>query len=160
MLGPIATLIVGFAAALIAWQQWLLARNKLRLDLFDRRFKIYQTTKDFLKIAAWKHDLDDKHRLEFLSATADAEFLFGADIVEYLAEVKRRYIELLQNKNECEPLPIGQERSRYAKEILAGHSWFIEQTTGCVKVFKPYLDFSQVKVDSGLFPGDDWRVGA
>jgi hypothetical protein len=37
----IATLFLSVAVAVIAWQQWRVADNKLRLDLFDRRYKVY-----------------------------------------------------------------------------------------------------------------------
>ena len=35
MLGQIAASIIGVAVVIIAWQQWQVCRNKLRLDLFD-----------------------------------------------------------------------------------------------------------------------------
>lgn len=34
-LAPAATLIVGLSVAFIAWHQWRVARNKLRMDLFE-----------------------------------------------------------------------------------------------------------------------------
>jgi hypothetical protein len=37
----IATLFLSVAVAVIAWQQWRVADNKLRLDLFERRYKVY-----------------------------------------------------------------------------------------------------------------------
>jgi hypothetical protein len=37
----IATLFLSVAVAVIAWQQWRVPDNKLRLDLFDRRYKVY-----------------------------------------------------------------------------------------------------------------------
>ena len=49
-LAPAATLIVGLSVAFIAWQQWQLARNKLRLDLFDRRYKVFEATRRFLAV--------------------------------------------------------------------------------------------------------------
>jgi hypothetical protein len=33
------TLVVGISVAVVAWLQWRVALNKLRLDLFDRRYK-------------------------------------------------------------------------------------------------------------------------
>jgi hypothetical protein len=48
LLSPIVTLLVSCALAFIAWQQWQVARNKLRLDLFDRRYRVYDATRKFL----------------------------------------------------------------------------------------------------------------
>jgi len=54
LLSPIATLIVGLAVAIIAWQQWRVAKDKLRLDLFDRRYKVFEATRTFLTLTVKK----------------------------------------------------------------------------------------------------------
>lgn len=41
-------LFLSFAVAIIAALQWRVADNKLRLDLFDRRYKVYDATRKFL----------------------------------------------------------------------------------------------------------------
>ena len=46
-LTQLGTLIIGVAVVVIARQQRQIARNKLRLDLFDRRYKIYDATRKF-----------------------------------------------------------------------------------------------------------------
>jgi hypothetical protein len=45
---PAATFFLGVAVTIVAWLQWLVARNKLCLDLFDRRYKIYEATQKFV----------------------------------------------------------------------------------------------------------------
>ena len=55
---PIATFAVSAAIGLVGgffvWRQWRVARNKLRLDLFDRRWKIYEATSKFVDCRAAK----------------------------------------------------------------------------------------------------------
>jgi hypothetical protein len=41
-------LFLSFAVAIVAALQWRVADNKLRLDLFDRRYKVYDATRKFL----------------------------------------------------------------------------------------------------------------
>lgn len=41
------TFAVGLAVAYIAWRQWKTAREKLALDLFDKRFEVYRTIADY-----------------------------------------------------------------------------------------------------------------
>ena len=48
---PIATFALSVAVVIIAWRQWRLARSKLRLDLFDRRYKVYEATSKFVDVA-------------------------------------------------------------------------------------------------------------
>ncbi|PYJ41035.1 MAG: hypothetical protein DME80_14400, partial [Verrucomicrobia bacterium] len=49
-ISQIGTLIIGIAVVVVAWQQRQIARHKLRLDLFDRRYKVYEATRKFLSI--------------------------------------------------------------------------------------------------------------
>ena len=67
---------------MIAWQQWRVADNKLRLDLFDRRYKVYDATRKFLAVIIREATFTDSQLFEFYGGTSDAEFLFGADIVD------------------------------------------------------------------------------
>jgi hypothetical protein len=46
----IFALIIAGAVAAVAWLQWWVALNKLRLDLFDRRYKVYDATREFLAL--------------------------------------------------------------------------------------------------------------
>ena len=39
---------IGLVAIYIAWQQWNTNRNKLKLDLFEKRFSVFQSTRTFL----------------------------------------------------------------------------------------------------------------
>jgi hypothetical protein len=44
------TLVLAASVAIVAWLQWSVALNKLRLDLFDRRYKVYDATRKFLSV--------------------------------------------------------------------------------------------------------------
>jgi hypothetical protein len=43
---PIIALIAGGWGGYIAWRQWHTAQNRLRLDLFDKRFAAYAAARD------------------------------------------------------------------------------------------------------------------
>jgi len=38
----VTTLVLGLIAAYIAWRQWRTAHDRLILDLFERRFQVFQ----------------------------------------------------------------------------------------------------------------------
>ena len=145
MLAPIATLIVGLAVAFIAWQQWQLARNKLRLDLFDRRYKVYDATRKFLSVILGKADFLDSQLFEFYAGTCDAEFLFESDVVHYLAELRKRAIDMRTHQHVFDPLPVGEERSRHVQAAHDQLLWLSEQITAQKSVFAPYLSFAKIK---------------
>jgi len=88
----IATLFLSIAVVIIAWQQWQVARNKLRLDLFDRRCKVYEATMKFLAEIARKTTFEDSQLVEFYP-TSDASFFFRADVVDYLSQIRHRALE-------------------------------------------------------------------
>jgi hypothetical protein len=146
----IATLFLSFAIVVIAWQQWRIADNKLRLDLFDRRYKVYDATRKFLAVIMREATFADSQLFEFYAGTSDAEFLFGADVVDYLGQIRKRALHMRTAQQLFEPLPVGDERSRH---VLAAHddlSWLSDQITAMTEVFTPYLGFANVR--SRLLP--------
>jgi hypothetical protein len=46
----IAALLISITVPIITWLQWQVADNKLRLDLFDRRYKVYDATQKFVAV--------------------------------------------------------------------------------------------------------------
>ncbi|ALN73186.1 hypothetical protein [Aureimonas sp. AU20] len=82
----ISTLIVGMSVAYIAWRQWQTAREKLALDLFDKRFAIYQTITQYYYPSQFVVDTrPDKE--ELLNAVRASTFLFDKRISQTLVDV-------------------------------------------------------------------------
>jgi hypothetical protein len=143
-LAQLGTLIIGVAVVVIAWQQRQIARNKLRLDLFDRRYKIYDATRKFLGTILREATFTDAELFEFYAGTSDTEFLFGSDIVDYLEQIRKRALDMRLHQELFEPMPVGDERSRH---VQANHDellWLTHQTKDITKVFLPYIGFSHI----------------
>jgi hypothetical protein len=79
----IATVAIAILAAVISASQWFLAREKLRLDLYDRRFDAYSQAIDFLQLLIDWDSLATTDREEtfraFRRATHKSQFLFASD---------------------------------------------------------------------------------
>jgi hypothetical protein len=73
----IATLFLIVAVVAIAWQQWRVAADKLRLDLFDRRCRVYEATRKFLSLMSREAEFTDAEYTDFRVATWDAQFFFA-----------------------------------------------------------------------------------
>jgi len=75
---PTATLIltgaIGCVTAYIAWQQWRTAKNKFRLDLFDRRFPMFVATMRLVELAVTKGEIPFEEVQKFAFATKGMEF--------------------------------------------------------------------------------------
>ena len=60
-----ATFIVAAIVAYIAWQQWMVSRDRLRLDLFDRRYRVYQAVRKFGALVLEKDPFNQSQLDEF-----------------------------------------------------------------------------------------------
>lgn len=77
VLSYIATPIVAVAAVRIAWEQMKINRQKLVLDRYDRRLRIYEEVKRLLSIVMRDGKIAMEDLLKFRVATSEADFLFG-----------------------------------------------------------------------------------
>jgi hypothetical protein len=83
-LGP---LIAASVAVGVGLTQFYLQRQKYKQDLFDRRFKVYSATWDFIVLAIKSRTtglLEDSKVAKFFDDTKPGKFLFGSDVTMFL----------------------------------------------------------------------------
>jgi hypothetical protein len=142
----IVRLFLSVAVALIAALQWRVADNKLRLDLFDRRYKAYDATRKFLAVILREAMFTNSDLYDFNAGTSDAEFLFRPDVAEYLAEIRKCALHLRTTRELLErPQASDDERSRYAKAQENDLLWLSDQIMAMTNTFTPYLGFANVR---------------
>jgi hypothetical protein len=143
----IVTLFLSIAVAIIAALQWRVADNKLRLDLFDRRYKVYDATRKFLSVIIREGTFTNPDLFEFNAGTSDAQFLFKPDVAEYLAEIRKRALHLRTTRQLLERPPASDdELSRLAQAQEDDALWLGDQITAMTKTFAPYLGFANVRL--------------
>jgi len=87
-LGPtIVAMVVGCIAAYVAWRQWKTAHYRLRLDLFDRRLRVFVATRNLLNKAIINGQLMHRDLHEFAQASQGAEFLFDGPTKQYFQTI-------------------------------------------------------------------------
>jgi hypothetical protein len=146
LLLPLATFSLSVAVGIVAFQQWRVARNKLRLDLCEKRFEVYSATKDFLMLfLVDPQRANDRARARqetffteaaygrFVMATSGAEFLFGNDVSQYLARIRKHvaflhrdlwYLERAKSKEDRTSDANGQNaKSIYRLDTISGKTW-------------------------------------
>src|SRR6187401_3112610 len=94
VLQGLLTPVIATVVAYIAYQQYQINRRKLVLDLYDRRVKVYQSTIEFITSVCREGkprlpDYGDLHQ-----GTAEAVFLFGPEIPQYLKRLREQAGEL------------------------------------------------------------------
>ena len=138
------TLIIAAIVAYIAWQQWQLNRTKHRLDLYDRRLKIYREVKVLLNNVVRCGDVSSQELISFISNSSEADFLFEDEIKEYIDALYKKGADLSALTKACRhaadhgsPPHFNYEES--SKKIYEIHLWYGEQFEIAHEKFLPYL---------------------
>ena len=91
-LGPVAislvTVIIAVAVGVIAYRQWKTAREKLVLDLFERRFTLYVAAKVGVDQVLRDGSARDNDGIRNIAVVrSEAIFLFGDEVLEYFRKL-------------------------------------------------------------------------
>ncbi len=142
----IATLFLSVAVVVIAALQWRVVDNKLRLDLFDRRYKVYDAARNFVASIMREASVTESQLADFNIGTSDAKFLFEPDVAEYLAEIRKRALHLRTTRELLKRPPASDdELARLAQAENDAVSWLGDQITEMTKIFTPYLGFANIR---------------
>ena len=122
----------------IAMGQFLLARQRLRLDLYDRRYKIFDSARRLIIEILREGFADRAVVFAYRWETGDAVFLLGKDVVSYLGEVEKRAFRFVYIRTilATEGHPNRETAIDEEAELL---NWFAEQYDVLVQKFKPSL---------------------
>jgi len=142
---PVLTVLIGASVALIACYQWKTNREKLRLDLYQRRFEIYLRVLDF-HFAIWQQDepkLDLLH-VPFMKAFWESKFLFPekSGIYDFLDDYNLRTSRVRVYRSQIPPRSdlTPEERAQLIKDEI----WIKD----CIGILEeklgPYLNFHSI----------------
>lgn len=145
----VATVVIAIYVASIGTVQWFTAREKLRLDLYNRRFEVYLKALDFMQaLMEWSSVPPEQRRpkrIAFIQATRESRFLFADDpgILRLLEEFDIRSFKVTG---------FIEDLSQYAnimpKETIAAYNekqssleWIMESISRLETLLMPYLAF-------------------
>ena len=146
----VVTLVIGGIAAYIAWRQFQvaaeqrrLAQAKLKLDLFQRRYEIFEHTWSMLSSMIQERPGQAKIEMDFDNARPRARFLFGPEVADYMAEISRRRIDqqiiMATTRQRGDVMrPEGIQRN-----LENSTFFFNEASSGARDLFGHYLNFSE-----------------
>jgi hypothetical protein len=127
------TPVIAIVTAFVAYQQWKV--NKIRLDLerYDRRLAIYKAVDAFYANIDIEGTATYQMVSELRHGTAEAAFLFPAEIENHLAEVKKKAMRVASLRELTSPssggpgLPVGPERDKACEEEGELHLWLLKE---------------------------------
>ena len=100
ILQALLTPTIGIIAAYVAWQQYRLARQKHDIDIFNRRMQVYKTTVAYLAKAETTHSISEDDFYQWLRDVAEAEFLFGKEILDLVEDIEGTSAEILMHERD------------------------------------------------------------
>ena len=142
------TPIIGIIAVYIAFQQWRTNALKSKLDLFDRRFNVFLKVRRILSSVVPEGSAKEEEFLKFRSDVAEAYFVFGQEIEDYLDEIYRHGIGLATahrlHRVPKEERPKDYDPRKIADQMDAELAWLMNQLPVVKAKFKRYLDVSKL----------------
>ena len=144
------TLLIALIATYVALQQYHISRQKVKLDLYEKRFRIFCSIKNTLFEITKNADIDISELQSFKRETNESIFLFSSDINNFvkgilkksgeLRTAKRRIDSLIKSSKEPEPRQWSQINNEYT-ELL---NWFTAEYQSIEQRFVEYLDFKRL----------------
>lgn len=112
-------IVLGVCAPLIAFLQWKLSRHKLKLDLFDRRWKIYAATNDMLATLINGSDEDRRERAnDFRRQLMDARFLCSKNTIDFLDKVNEQIASVVDAERALRSVPQNSPGRKEAEMLV------------------------------------------
>ena len=143
---PILTFCVVAFGAIIAYQQWRVARERLRQDYFQQCFQIYYLFHRLIQSVSGIPGGDTAALLkEAETARAEARFLFEASMTPYLDSLfeDAHRISIAPEIYNAEGMYSPETRNRERGEAAAKHMrekiQFAFRIEGLIGAFEPYL---------------------
>lgn len=144
-IGTMVTVLIALLSYAAGRYQARTERLRLRHELYDRRMKLFRGVMTLLSHILREGKIDLPQIFEFNVATQESYFLFGKDIYEYMRTIHVRAVNLrgLSQKLETSNLPVGEERSRIAKEDSELLKWFDDQFDAAREKFARHLSLAE-----------------
>jgi hypothetical protein len=145
-LGPmVVALVVAAIAGLIAYRQWKTAHDKLRLDLFDKRFNIYRAY--FRASAAALGRWPDRHDVlaQFTSLKGQSKFLFGTEAAKFIEEAMLEIAGLISHQDTREEMRKAEQYDENLGNLILSLIEKIgEREKNAYATFEKYLSFATI----------------
>lgn len=137
---------IGFLQYRTSKRQQEVAEEKLKLDLFDRRYKVFDATSDlFFNIMQSGAEFDKRDLPKFAIKTIDATFLFDKTISRFIEKALSYATQLESINIQCNNLPVGAELDNLVKAQMEITGWFSGKFSELQNLFSPYLKFKDLK---------------
>lgn len=144
VLVSLASVCVAAAAAYIAWAQFQLARRKVRFELFEKRYPLFELLWSYLSAHVMNPDEVKDIEPKIRSEQHKYMFLFDQSVHDYVRMVRNESVQVgILRTTVANTFAPADRLERAHKELGEKNLWFAEQVDGLQARFKPYLHFEE-----------------
>jgi hypothetical protein len=148
VISAVSTTTVAAYVAVISRRQWQTNNDKLRLDLYDRRFQIYLAVLDFYKaLIGWQGtDAQVATQMPFLQAYRESVFIFPAKsgVYELLTEFQIHAQNITQYEGFVELFRSAGMLPTKTTERLDSQAWILKSIETIEEKMKPFISFDRL----------------
>ncbi len=140
------TPIIAIIATYIAYQQYFINKQKLKLELYEKRYRIFNETKKVLFKINQDAQIGLDELWDFMFNTNDRVFLFNSEINEFILEIKSKAIEINHSTKrfqDLNKLPLNSKNDLIEKYALQT-KWFTHEHNNIENRFFKYLNFKRL----------------
>jgi len=137
------TALVALIAVFVAFQQYNVARGKLKLDLFEKRYAIFLDTWKILSATVSSGTLPQASGLgtRFNNFIPQAAFLFGPEVEAYLNKAASQWAFLYGLQSKANTASGQLSPSELARQAELEQWFFHEAEQNAKRLFRRYLSF-------------------
>jgi hypothetical protein len=138
----VMVLVLVASVAWIAFMQIRIATAQHRLDLYDKRFKVFVAAGTYLRRLQNEGKVSEANLKEYNLGVAGATFLFENDVNVYLDALRRRSLSLNALSKQLTSMdPDADGRDEVIDKINAWMDDFESEYSRLVSTFTPYLKY-------------------
>jgi len=137
----VVTTIVAALVAVITWRQWVTNRARLRHELFDRRYTIYEQIAGFMAGVLQSGAVEAGAAFDFLRQTKRAYFAFACDeaVKRLVEDIYKQAILLHALQAKQKALPAGDALNSNVDKQGQVLEWFNTTLSSLEDRFEEYL---------------------
>ena len=144
-MGASVLALLAIILTVIVVQQFLLAKEKFKLDMFEKRFAVFNSLNLFIADAVVKPKVTAESIQKFSTDTQVASFLFENDILILIEEVKRKGREMRFLDDTLEVMGVGGTRQKLLIEKESKKKELTDVADNLRNAFSNYLKFKKWK---------------
>lgn len=147
------TAAIALIVAVISWQQWMVNRERLRLELYDRRFGVYSKVLEFYQaLLSWEGTEKQCDSINpFITAVRESKFLFpdAPAMMALLREFSIRGFRTTKHDELIDELRRSGDTKEHLLQVAQRRSddanWILGSLGQLEELIAPYLNFHGYK---------------